>query len=59
MYSADYAVTQCIEAHTVTFVSHKFAGNLHESVAMCAASRQLDSLNGKVMDGIIYCSTTY
>ena len=48
VYSAAHGVAQCIEAHTTTFVTHKFTGNLHESVVLCAASRLLDSLHGRV-----------
>jgi len=48
VYSAVHGVSQCIEAHTTTFVTHKFTGNIHESVVLCAASRLLESLNGRV-----------
>ena len=48
MYSADYGIAQCIEAHTVTFINYKYTDSLHESIVMCAASRLLDSANGKV-----------
>ncbi|XP_067932137.1 clathrin heavy chain-like [Watersipora subatra] len=48
VYSAQYGVAQCIEAHTVTLIAHKYSASLHESVLLCTASRQLDSVTGKV-----------
>lgn len=49
IYSADYGVAQCIEAHATTFSTYKFDGNLYESTVLCLASRPLDLPNGKVV----------
>jgi len=48
VYSADYRLSQCIEAHCTAFVNKQLEGNLYESIVMCAASRMLESHIGKV-----------
>ncbi|CAH1800893.1 unnamed protein product [Owenia fusiformis] len=48
LYSLDYKMSQCVEAHTVCFTRYQFEGNHSPTNVLCLATRVDSNMNGKV-----------